>query len=1311
MSLAGSSDAAGALAATPSFPVDVARNLLAPITLNVLRVSLGSRAASAGVEAHASLARASLGKAACPEGTRVWADIFSRGRGASAVCPGDDFDAALRAINDNIADGGANAHATSTTIYVWDHRFPFPSSAAELAADSAPLVIMYADLGDVGGADGGAAARLVTAVTTAVAASRARAVYRHAPAAVPAGGDATTWLAGFGVSLDIKSTEYKVLDDRAAAAAYASADTLAVDADGSIQSVRALDSWSVAAAADVAVAGETEAGVSTAWGAGVDWDALLAAATAPVEKVALAEARAKALASASVSSSNAFGGNGTMTPTAVDMALEPWRCADLGLQAAAFVMDAAAREAAGETGEGADPLAALVRITGNFPSLAPWLSSLPVPSALRAEAEYNTRIAPPGTATMTLNGIVVEASNNYFNLFSLFTMLRAEARTVAMLDTLPLTPADRRRVLDLAFKRPPSATVEEGGGGLGAGGGPVTLRLDMIFEESEHANITLAAPYDKAPLQPAMYFNNIEEDEAFAMHPAELRTLLQPTWQLHQLRRNIYNAIMILDLTGPGAMMALHQLLQFTSMRIPIRIGLALVPGSSASQVAALASEGPLTVDFGAPASSLQLSLLYTAASTSWGKGGGLAFLHEMVNVWSSQSQDGGAHEGSPPAEPKPLTVQLASDSYSNVAARFNGGAKKGAKKVIKGGDGAEAAAALVDASGALRRAIQKGPQSWVASLGVSVPSILFNGRVLPGLNLQQDLMGAVHADLTLLQGAVSAAALDDSVFPSVLHALVGRATVLAAPKAGKSGSSKKVAATAHNDAASASASASGSASAAASALLILPGAGVGVSHFHPALFAAESEVMFFPLAAPEATPLLDAAAFFAAPGTTDTVKPVSMLLIDDLSTPHGLASAAAMLAFARGDATSCVATGPAVARPAAVMLAAAAASLRLGLLHVPPLIVGGAAEARTVGDVVAVAAALIANRAPGVVEVRPDDAGPTLACVVDIARATLESGGSGAELLSALRGWLTAEKALPLRPRAAGQLAEALAAAFAFAPSTTETSTKSTAAALATILSAVARSADVAREMLPATLPATRAIEHRGEATVLRIRGLLANGRLLALRGSGSGAVPCGAVPSDGTASLGACVTMEEVALLGSAEASARGAAVVRQLADASFPPELLPGGDPDALTAEYMSGIVATAAAAVGASSRVQGASSTVRTSMRTELLHSKASSFSSGPRGGGGGGWRQVWVSPSSPSSTPRRPTRRRRRRCYCCCVMRSVHASPCTSCRPRAALSRRYPSSRSSATCFLQRWAPALRWCGRAVSLPGCHRPRS
>lgn len=779
----GGADAARALASSPTFPLLLARPFLAPITLDVLSVSLGARAASAAVESHASLARASVGARECGAAALAWADVFSTdGSVAVAACSAADLDGALAAAAAAARDG-VNATSLSgvaaARIFSWDHSFSADAATAAAAA-TAPVVIVYADLGDVGA--GGDAGSLVDGVTRAVGAARARAVYRHAPAPARDGADATTWLAGYGVALDIKSTEYKVVDERSSGAGTSAA---AVGTDGStslvpeaVLALRALDSWRV----EEAAANGSSSSADADWLSGVNW-ASLGAGASERESAALRSARAAVAKRAKPAVPSALDAR---TPVVADVALEPWQCADLGLQAAAFVMDAAARAAAGEVGEAADPLAALVRVTGNFPALAPWLSTLPVPTALRTEAEYNTRFAPPGTATMTLNGIVVEASDNYFNLFSLLNTLRAEARTVAMLDTLPLSHADRSRVLSLAFKdgnkggaagggarseqgggAPPKDDAADGDDGGDSAGAP-TLRLNMLFDEGPFAKLAVsAAPWTASPVSPGFWLNDVEKDPMYARFPEELTTLLTPSWQLHNLRRNIYNGLVVLEAASGTGMMALHSVVSYVGMRVPIRLGVALLPGNTPDEVAALAAaaaaaatlDAPaLSVNATAPATSLQIALLATAAGATRNASGSAAFIRALTERWAMAAQeaaqaaaDAGDAAGAQQTEPPPPTVADAIAAYANAASPASafGGASRMMMNAMQGapattGGSAEAAleahAALADEGGALRRVISAGVVGWVASLGVPTPCIIFNGRVIPGLSLQQEL-------------------------------------------------------------------------------------------------------------------------------------------------------------------------------------------------------------------------------------------------------------------------------------------------------------------------------------------------------------------------------------------------------------------------------------------------------------------------------------------------------------------------------------------------------------------------------------------
>ena len=215
-----------------------------------------------------------------------------------------------------------------------------------------------------------------------------------------------------------------------------------------------------------------------------------------------------------------------------------------------------------------------------------------------------------------------------------------------MLDTLPLTVADKRRVLGLSFADGKGGKGEgrggeggEGGegegedaGGGGAGGG--VLRVSML-------------PDAGAPA-PFAWLVDVEKDAAFAKWPSDLRGLLQPTWQLHQLRRNLYSALLVMPLAQQASLRALHTLTALKQMRVPIRSGVLVLPVGSPEDAAALGAAGPLPAPApAAPATSLHLALLHAAATARWGAGaGGNTFLEALAGGWAAAATAAAAAAG-----------------------------------------------------------------------------------------------------------------------------------------------------------------------------------------------------------------------------------------------------------------------------------------------------------------------------------------------------------------------------------------------------------------------------------------------------------------------------------------------------------------------------------------------------------------------------------------------------------------------------------------------------------------------------------------
>ncbi len=1358
-------------------PLRLAKPLLAPLTYDVLRVGLAARSYSPAVELQRQLAAVSPGLHACGADAAVWAEVSSAVRpGVRIVCGGGagaaaGLEAALAAASGDATSEGAGysvhpASPSTLQTWSWDHVYPASSPELTLAAESAPLVVLYADLGSAGRTEVGA---LHASLRSLAAQGKCKGVLRHwfpTPSSPSSGGGASldggvTWVSGYGVGLDVKSMEYKVIDDRANASSSSASTTVdaTVAATGSTSSAPASDEAAMArlsalfshdltlgphlgpdpfsrlAAADGplhtgswGVGAGSGGNASSAFGVGgVDWARLMQGRSAK-EQAALEKARARVEATyGGGAAATGHGGLRASSALLSDRKIQTYEAEDLGLQAASYVMqaaerEAAAREALGPGGErsvpGADPLETLVTVASNFPSMAPFLSRLPVSEGIRAESERNQQLIQAGTSFVTVNGITLDPTAPTFNLFSLFNVLRSEAHVVAQLDTLPLSVADKRRVQALAVPGAAAAAQgEEGGEGAGggaaadgsadgaAGGKSSIMRVDLIVEPRD---AHVGGPDAPFPLNHSIltFLNDVETDPVFASWPSELRSLLTPSWQLHQIRRNLYTAILVLDLSASGGFRALQTALQFVSMRIPVRFGIAFLPAASPGEAAAaVAFDGhplPVSENLNVLASARDFALVHAAALLHHGPEVAKTLVRQWVSVFRTDMEAraaeaaGGAEQGGGAAPNVPdgfLTVEQVVDSYAATIQSITGAWTTGAFR-------SEAMGALADAGGHYRSAVASVVR-WVRRTGLPAPCMALNGRPAPGLNVQNDLMTMLGSEMQVLQTAVFTGKIDDSVAPSVYHGLLGRATRLSVTQA--RAARKAAAAAGAGNSISGGGSGGGAAAAAAAApTYAIPGTGLIVPRWHPAVFAEEADQAFLPLSAPEAKPLLASAAFIHAPGTVDDVKPVTLTLVDDLNTPHGLFTAASLLTYVRQPPTpgaapaptgeveaaehdrvshhqhSCIVTdglaeSDCPAAPAASR-AEIARALRVGLLHVPALLLppgagsgsssaggvgGGAARFRkpsasranvTVGDAVALAAALITGRRPDLISVRADEQGPLIAGIVDVARAALRARSSTADLaelgctgchVDAVAGfftrlamWLGSQgPSVPVKARVADKLLTLLAAALGVPASSSsssssdESSVSAAAVALLPVLADLRAAADVARRIVPASVPEARSVVTDAGGSSMSVRALAANGRVLSLvapagdaeTSLGDRACVAGtfaAPPSDSTSSLGSCVTPDDAAVLVIHERMHRGSAVTRLLSDVSFP-----GADPDDLTAEWMSGVVMSAASAVGASLSVQsgnaGGRASGRIALRTNLFAATHTSFTSYPR----------------------------------------------------------------------------------------------
>jgi len=336
-------------------------------------------------------------------------------------------------------------------------------------------------------------------------------VLRHAPSPDVAISK-VTYLRGFGVTLDLKSMEYKALDDQ----------VLSDDDEEDNEDNQGEDGEEDAQSQ---VVSEEEDELN-----GMYFNTLVK--RHPHLKSSLEELREK------FENDQKEGSDGEM---------KVWDMKQLGLQATSRIVASK------------DPLKHLSEISSNFPMYAKRLVSVPVDKKIIRQVDnVRTRVqrARSSENVMLLNGKRVEASSDGFNLFELLTTILSEATTAARFQRLGLPNDVLRSILNVGTS---GQAHSVGGGGVGE---LVGMRIDTRTQSK-------GCIY---------YLNNIEKDEHYKRWPKDLRSLLQPGFQLYPVRKNLYNGIFVIDPTKEQGVQALAALFKTHSKMIPLRIGLALVP-------------------------------------------------------------------------------------------------------------------------------------------------------------------------------------------------------------------------------------------------------------------------------------------------------------------------------------------------------------------------------------------------------------------------------------------------------------------------------------------------------------------------------------------------------------------------------------------------------------------------------------------------------------------------------------------------------------------------------------------------------------
>ena len=665
--------------------------LLHPLSHSLLHLYLSLRSYSPTLELHRSLRKGPAFDAAlladsesgCVEGVSTSWALLSTGPGeeGQVVCQAEKLAALLSSSPSPASSTTAAADEEDHRVLEFDHLYPTASGAA--SSSPSPLVVtLYAALGT------SEFASFHSLLAPKAAAGELRYVLRHF---VPAGSEASTTstaLQGYGIYLDIKNMEYTNIDDSPAAGIGAGAGA-GGDAGGSEREGAIADDEDVS---------------------GVLFAKLLE--REPTLTAELRQLRANLQKEAAEVANTA------------NTNMKVWRMRDFGLQAAQTIATSK------------DPLRKLQELAQNFPSHASRLSSLKVTEDFREGAMaglqvqllgYGAQLTP---GTIFINGVGRPLNTPTFNVFDILSALRDEARLLHRLDQLPVNPAARSKIVQLAAKAPKKQQQQ---GGEGAD----EVRLD-IYRGSKGAIV---------------YLNNIDKDPQYQRWPKSLQQLMYPSWQLHAIARNLYTMTLVLDLEDAASARALATMRDLYERTFPVRFSILLVSRKALEQAQmdpslleeagggdALFLDQVKAAKDGDIVGSEAVGMLFHHLREEHGMDAALGFL---FSVFGDPNRKGGPRLG---------TYAQTVEMYSEVVGKIKGSWKGTAHvaegwEALRGGKGAENVRLM---------------HKLVVEKGLPVGCYLLNGLLNMGLDIEQSILQLLGAEQAKLAQMVAKGKIHD---------------------------------------------------------------------------------------------------------------------------------------------------------------------------------------------------------------------------------------------------------------------------------------------------------------------------------------------------------------------------------------------------------------------------------------------------------------------------------------------------------------------------------------------------------------------
>jgi UDP-glucose:glycoprotein glucosyltransferase len=183
----------------------------------------------------------------------------------------------------------------------------------------------------------------------------------------------------------------------------------------------------------------------------------------------------------------------------------------------------------------------LVQLTQNFPKYAHLLLEKSVNSDISRESLEMMQLATGEEQYLFMNGLNIDLED--INVFGMLRMMRTDTKVIKELESVGFSSSE---AIDLISS-------------------PMESKSDIEWGACFNVKTDLA-----------IWLNDIEKDAMYAQFPSGLETLMYPSHgnQFKFIRKNLFSALFVVDLTNPSVLMELPRLYQIIGQRVPIRFGI-----------------------------------------------------------------------------------------------------------------------------------------------------------------------------------------------------------------------------------------------------------------------------------------------------------------------------------------------------------------------------------------------------------------------------------------------------------------------------------------------------------------------------------------------------------------------------------------------------------------------------------------------------------------------------------------------------------------------------------------------------------------